>query len=201
MEQEQNVPEEQGLVVGGFLFGSNKDAQDALREQRNVEALKEKIDFNNVNEITALYKRLVERKVFKTLVGLQFLSEYREYLVEDLHMDEADVPYIYVVPSGGFPRNKQEQLEFLQNENQKIESEKRKYLISTFVLIGVIIAMFIITVLNPNVGYINTENKILNRYAGWEEDLTRREAEIREREAELGISPGKNLEDGAATED
>ncbi|MDE7367006.1 MAG: hypothetical protein K2N24_06600 [Lachnospiraceae bacterium] len=192
MEQEQNVSEEQGLIVGGFLFGSNKDAQNALREQRNVEALKEKIDFNNVNEITALYKRLVERKVFKTLVGLQFLSEYREYLVEDLHMDEADVPYIYVLPSGGFPRNKQEQLEFLQNENQKIEAEKRKYVISTFVLIGVIIAMFIITVLNPNVGYINTENKILNRYAGWEEDLTRREAEIREREAELGISPGKD---------
>ena len=201
MEQEQNVPEEQGLIVGGFLFDSNKDAQEALREQRNIEALKEKIDFNNVNEITALYKRLVERKVFKTLVGLQFLSEYREYLVEDLHMDEADIPYIYVLPSAGFPRHKQEQLEFLQNENQKIETEKRKYLISTFVLIGVIIAMFIITILNPNVGYINTENKILNRYAGWEEDLTRREAEIREREAELGISPGKNLEDGAATED
>lgn len=187
---EEQIPEEQALIVGGFLFDSYKDALEALREQKNVNALKDKMDLNHPEEVAALYIRLVERKVFKTLVGLQFLSEFREYLVEDLHMNEADIPYIYVLPSTGFPRAKQEQLEFLQNENQKMEVEKRKYLIAVFVLIGVIIAMFVITVLNPNVGYINTENKILNRYAGWEEDLSRREAQIREREAELGISPG-----------
>jgi hypothetical protein len=45
--------------------------------------------------------------------------------------------------------------------------------------------------LNPNVGYINTENKILNRYASWEEELTEREERIREREAELGIPLGE----------
>lgn len=200
MELEQMIPEEQGLIVGGFLFDSHKDAQEALREQRNVEALKERMDLNNLDEVTALYKRLVERKVFKTLVGLQFLSEFREYLVEDLHMNEADIPYIYVRPSAGFPRRKQEQLEFLQNENQKMETVNRKYLISIFVMLGVIIAMFVITVLNPNVGYINTENKILNRYASWEEDLTRREAEIREREAELGISSGEASDDEAPVE-
>lgn len=200
MEQEQKQPEEQGLIVGGFLFDSSKDAQEALREQRNVAALKEKMDLNNLDEVTALYKRLVERRVFKTLVGLQFLSEFREYLVEDLHMNEADIPYIYILPSNGFPRSKQEQLEYLQDENQKIEAVKHKYLISIVVLIGVIITMFIITVSNPNVGYINTENKILNRYAGWEEDLTRREARIRQREAELGISPGETVEDGTSTE-
>lgn len=196
MEQDRNMQDEQALIVGGFLFDSYRDAQEALREQRNVAALKEKMDLNNMDEVTALYKRLVERRVFKTLVGLQFLSEYREYLVEDMHMNEADIPYIYVLPSKGFPRAKQEQLDFLQEENLKMEHTRRKYLISIFVLIGVILAMFAITVLNPNVGYINTENKILNRYASWEEDLTKREAQIRERETELGISHGESLEEG-----
>lgn len=200
-ELEQLMSEEQTFIVGGFLFDSNQDAQAALREERNVAALKDRIDLNNTEEVTALYKRLVEKKVFKTVVGLQFLSEFREYLVEDLHMNESEIPYINVLPSKGFPRAKQEQLEFLQEENRKMELARRKYLISIITLIIVIIAMFVITILNPNVGYINTENKIMNRYAGWAEDLTRREAIIREKEAELGISPEDSQGNETETDD
>ena len=193
---EKHISEIEERTVGGFLFEDYKDAQEAFREQRNVRALKDKIDFEQTEEMAALYNKLIEGRVFKTPIGLKFLGEFREFLVEDVEMPEADVPLIYVLPSKGMPRAKKEQLEFLLQENQKMESDRRKYIISIIALIVVILAMFAITVLNPNVGYINTENKILNRYASWEEELTRREAELREREAQLGITsaPDENTE-------
>lgn len=182
-----NTPVDDELIVSGFQFDNFRDAQEAIREQRNIAALKSKIDFTQTDDMVELYHRLVERKVFKTPVGYQFLGEFREYLVEELKMEEQEVPYIYVESTQGISRMQREQLEFLQNENIQLEQRKRKFVIAIGVLTTMIIAMFLITIFNPNVGYINTENKILNRYAAWEEELTRREAQVREREAELGI--------------
>lgn len=180
-------PVESSWIVGGFQFENAEDAQTARQEQLNIETLKNRIDLTNEENMIALYCKLAEKRVFKTPVGFQFLGEFREFLTEDLKMEEEKLPVIYVPQGRGLPRVQQEQLEFLQNESRQFDIRRRKYLIAIGVLIFIVAAMFVITLLNPNVGYINTENKILNRYAGWEEDLTRREAQIREREAELGI--------------
>lgn len=173
--------------VGGFRFESYKDAQEALKEQQNIATLKSKIDFRQTNDMLELYQRLVEKKVFKTPIGYQFLGEFREYLAEELKLEAPELPLVYVETRRGITRSQQEQLEFLQNENQKLEASKKKSVVAIVILAAIIIAMFVITALNPNVGYINTENKILNRYASWEEELTEREARIREREQELEI--------------
>lgn len=188
MEELQYDPSEEECKVGGFQFENLRDAQEALREQRNINALKEKIDFTKTKDMLELYQRLVEKKAFKTPVGYQFLGEFREYLADELKLDDSELPYVYIENRKGMSRAQQEQLEFLQTENQQLERSRHKSLILIGVLIFLIVSMFIITVLNPNVGYINTENKILNRYAGWEEELTEREARIREREAELEIT-------------
>jgi len=55
-------------------------------------------------------------------------------------------------------------------------------------LIFIIVGMFIIAAVNPNVGYINTENKILNKYSAWQEDLERREAAVKEKEEQLDMN-------------
>lgn len=180
-------PVENSWIVRGFQFENAEDAQLARQEQLNIETLKNRIDLTNEENMIALYCKLAEKRVFKTPVGFQFLGEFREFLTEDLKMEEEKLPAIYVPLGRGLPRVQQEQLEFLQNESRQFDIRKRKYLITIGILIFIVAAMFVITLLNPNVGYINTENKILNRYASWEEDLTRREAQIREREAELGI--------------
>ncbi|MBO5237554.1 MAG: hypothetical protein J6B50_02095 [Lachnospiraceae bacterium] len=188
MEELQYDSSEEECKVGEFQFENLRDAQEALREQRNINALKEKIDFTKTKDMLELYQRLVEKKAFKTPVGYQFLGEFREYLADELKLDDSELPYVYIENRKGMSRAQQEQLEFLQTENQKLERSRHKSLILIGVLIFMIVSMFIITVLNPNVGYINTENKILNRYAGWEEELTQREARIRERERELEIT-------------
>lgn len=187
-------PVESSWVVSGFQFDNAEEAQAARQEQLNIETLKNRIDLTNEENMLSLYCKLAEKRVFKTPVGFQFLGEFRDFLTGNLKMEEEKLPVIYVPPARGIPRVQQEQLEFLQNESRQFDIQKRKYLITIGVLIFIVVAMFAITVLNPNVGYINTENKILNRYAGWEEELTRREAKIREREAELGIDSSTETE-------
>lgn len=172
-------------IVAGYEFESEKDAKEAEREQHNIMALKSKMDFKNMDTMVSLYNRLVEKNVFHTPVGLQFLSEFRDYLIGDGGQEESTVPAVKVERRQGMTRVQQEQMEFLQNENQKISNQRRYYIIAIAALVLVIIIMFVITALNPNVGYINTENKILNQYAEWEERLTEREKALNEREAQM----------------
>lgn len=54
-------------------------------------------------------------------------------------------------------------------------------------LLVMVVAMFVIAAVNPNTGYINTENKILNKYATWQEELEEREQAVKEKEEELNI--------------
>ena len=164
-------------IVAGYEFESEKDAKEAEREQHNIMALKSKMDFKNMDTMVSLYNRLVEKNVFHTPVGLQFLSEFRDYLIGDGGQEESTVPAVKVERRQGMTR--------LQNENQKISNQRRYYIIAIAALVLVIIIMFVITALNPNVGYINTENKILNQYAEWEERLTEREKALNEREAQM----------------
>ena len=65
---------------------------------------------------------------------------------------------------------------------------KTRMTITIVALIFIIVGMFIIAAVNPNVGYINTENKILNKYSAWQEDLERREAAVKEKEEQLKMN-------------
>lgn len=196
-EQEKEIvqkPDEMNLLVAGYEFATIREAQEARKELRNIQALKEKIDFSKKKNLFEIYKRLVEKRAFRTLVGLQFLGEFRDYLIDTMKYKAEEVPYIQAPSGNGRFREEQEEFRLLQIENEAFR-KKQHYTIATIIaLIIVIIAMFVITALNPNVGYINTENKILNRYAGWEEELTNREKQIQQKEKELGITPSTQEE-------
>ncbi len=54
-------------------------------------------------------------------------------------------------------------------------------------LLLVVIGMIVITLLDDSPNIINYENKILNQYAEWEEELKEREQIIKEKEQQLGL--------------
>lgn len=183
MEQEENQ-----LRVGGYEFATLREAEEAKKELRNIQALKGKINFNKKKDVLAIYRRLVDKKAFRTAVGLQFMGEFRDYLVDNMNCKEEDIPYIQVPSSNGRFREEQERVELLQTDNEGLQKKNRYMRIAIAAFVIIILGMFAIAAWNPNVGYINTENKILNRYASWEEELTNREKQIQQKEKELGIT-------------
>ncbi len=205
-EEFENGKEEELIIhrVGSFRFDHAKDKDEAEKEHKNIESLKQKIDFTKTGDMMKLYTRLVERDVFHTEVGYQFMAEFREYLVEQGGADGegGDLPLVHVKGSSeAHRRMEQEQIEYLTKENAALKTNRNRYLILVIALAVVILALFIIAAVNPNVGYINTENKILSKYASWEEDLTRREREVSLRETELGIDSNQQHLDTESTEE
>ena len=49
-------------------------------------------------------------------------------------------------------------------------------------LVCLVAGMFMMIAFSDNIGYINTENKILDKYCKWEEELKEKENELKERE-------------------
>lgn len=176
------------LTVDGFVFPSFKETQIALKEKKNIEIIKQRTPMSEANAVYDLYTKLVERNMFKTMVGFSFLHELRTLLVSDFGYDEAELPTV-VLP-------KRLEYDKVNELNQGVLEQKLKDLLlvktrMTIVIIALAImvaAMFVIAAVNPNVGYINTENKILNKYSAWQEDLEQREQAVKEKETELNMN-------------
>lgn len=175
------------LIVAGYKFPSYKEAQIAIKEVNNIELIKKKTDFTNGEDVYQLYVKLISKSFFKTMVGYEFLSYLRNLLINEFYYTEYDLPNIelsYLSPSDQI---KTANVHELNESIDKLKQKNKKFLIVIIGLAVVILGMFIIAATNENVGYINTENKILNKYSGWEEELTQRENAVKIKEQELNI--------------
>ena len=73
----------------------------------------------------------------------------------------------------------------LKNRFEHLLVVKQRMSIVIVALVIMVVGMFVIAVINPNAGYVNTENKVLNKYSAWEEDLQQREQAVKEKEEQL----------------
>ena len=72
----------------------------------------------------------------------------------------------------------------------KISSDRKKLRTSVIVnlfLVILVIAMFAITLKSDNPNILNYKNAIVNQYASWEQELSEREKQLRQKENELGL--------------
>lgn len=175
-------------IVDGYIFKSVRDAERAQREYENVQDIKKKINIDNNDEVYRLYVRLVEKKYFRTPVGIGFLHEMREYLLErgiDAELIPVPVPGITVVRQNGADLLYQEKYEKLKDDNEKLNIMKKKLMIAVAALTVIVIGMIFIVITNKNLGYFNAEEKVLDKYSAWQERLESWEEELMEREDEL----------------
>lgn len=175
-------------IVDGYMFKSDKDAESAQREYESIQNIKKKIDIGNTDEVYRLYVRLAEKKYFKTPVGIGFLHEMREYLLEAGITSElvpVPVPGITVVRQNGAEPLYRERYEKLKDDNEKLNIVKRKLMIAVAALTVIVIGMIFIVITNKNLGYFNAEEKVLDKYSAWQERLESWEQELIEREDAL----------------
>ena len=175
------------LIVEGFVFPSFKEAQIAQKEQSNIEVIRKRIQDADSQSIYELYCKLIEREMFKTMVGYSFLYELRHRLMEEFEYETDQLPNIQLPKRMEYDKVAQLNHGRMETKIQQLMVIKTRMTITIVALLCVIIGVFIIAAVNPNVGYVNTENKILNKYSAWQEDLERREQVIKEKEEQLNI--------------
>ncbi len=198
---------EEGFVLEGYRFYSKDEAETASRELAKIKVLDEKLDAENYDAVKALYLKALNQQVFETQIGFDYLRNIQRYLISKkaLKPEENPLPVRYskMMQEEEVLHIKEEyqafEKELREETGKQIDKEKeltdkarakcRTFMILTGLLAVMVVGMFLISMTGKNENILNYKNVIINRYAEWEQDLTEREAVIRQKEAELEITP------------
>ena len=178
-------------VVDGYRFSSDEDVKMAQEELQRVNYISEKLTADDPKSILLVYNKSVQNGIFITPIGIDFLKSLQSYLKKNSQINDEeilDIP-ISISYSDALLLKQNKRYDSL---NVKEKSYKHQYRFSVFfnaVLILMIIAMFVIAIKADNPNMLNYKTAILNEYSEWEQELTQREKVIREKEAELGVTP------------
>ena len=181
------------LTVAGYRFAAAADAKAAEEEYKKMNYIRERMDRGNPEEILAIYDKMIENGLFVTPVGMTFLAKVRDYLLES----GIDMERVRPVETGSLftqrARNEARAAErprVTVNLSDEIKAVRRKYYLAlavSIISVILVIAMFVIAVTSDRPNIINYRHAIENQYAEWEESLTQREQQIREKEEKLGV--------------
>ncbi len=178
------------LIIDGFLFASKRDAKMAIKEKQAIDKIKDSLDIKNTQSVFDTYNKLVAKNYFTTPVGITFLYEMRDYLKQFYDQEQlAPITIVNTKPKQEENVNYElnyRQLEKLRTENDRLESLKKKLMVAVAAMAIIIVGMVFIVITNENLGYFNAEEKVLNKYASWQERLENWEQELIRREDELG---------------
>ncbi len=181
------------LIVGGFHFCSEEDADLARLELEKIKALESRMDYHDVETVVSVYNRAVMNRTFQTPVGHQYLLGVKDYLLKTGAATEKELRAIPLqVHFSGRTQSARTQKTESAGAKKAPASSNTPLGISVAVNVILVIlvgAMFLITLYGENPNILNYKSRIIDEYASWEQELQDREREIRERERELGIVP------------
>ena len=188
IEAGENMSDERVTALG-YEFACLDDAILAQSEIKKINYLKEHLDQGDAHTVKALYDKAIDEKFFKTPVGIGFLTEMREYLIDTLDYAEDEVRAIPLYMFYDTTAAKKTETKADKKPEKKKERVGLLFLSVVFniaLLIGVGIMFWIAMNTNhPNI--LNYEAAITNRYASWDQELTERERAVKQAERELDL--------------
>ena len=201
MEQLQDTYE-----AGGFVFRTKKEAELAQREIEGTKYLRQKLDMENPNAVFSIYQNLIEQDLFETPVGYCFLKELRDYLLMIPAISNEEVlaiPIRYPQTEEEEKKQKKEQKKEEQRKERQREKEKAKnkkeqkkegknykgrcqfFMVTSLILLISVVSMLLLAATSDNVNILNYENKLIDKYSSWEQELEEREQAVKEQEQAL----------------
>lgn len=201
MEQLQETYE-----AGGFVFRAKKEAELAQREIEGTKYLRQKLDMENPNAVFSIYQNLIEQDLFETPVGYCFLKELRDYLLMIPAISNEEVlaiPIRYPQTEEEEKKQKKEQKKEEQRKERQREKEKAKnkkeqkkegknykgrcqfFMVTSLILLISVVSMLLLAATSDNVNILNYENKLIDKYSSWEQELEEREQAVKEQEQAL----------------
>ncbi len=180
------------LTVQGFRFTALADAKTAEEEYKKMVYIRQRMNMNNPEEILAIYDKMIENGLFVTPVGVDFLMRTREYLVESgaiaperIRPIETGSLFTQRARNEARAAARPRVTTDLVEENNKLKHKYYIALATAIISIILVAVMFVVAKSSDNPNIINYRNAIENQYAEWDESLTQREEELREKEEAL----------------
>jgi len=197
MEQLQETYE-----AGGFVFRTKKEAELAQREIEGTKYLRQKLDMENPNAVFSIYQNLIEQDLFETPVGYCFLKELRDYLLMIPAISNEEVLAIPIrypqTEEEEKKQKKEEQRKERQREKEKAKNKKEQkkegknykgrcqfFMVTSLILLISVVSMMMLAATSDSVNILNYENKLIDKYSSWEQELEEREQAVKEQEQAL----------------
>lgn len=179
------------LQVEEYLFANEREAKQAEEEKRRIEYLQKHMNMDSLENVRILYEQANKEGIFRTPVGIGYLAQLRARLVQE-GIPEEELSCIRLRP-GYLPTQNQrrEGTTMLQKRKQEqvLKQQKRLWgsVFLNILLALAVVAMFLIALNGKNPNILNYERNLQNQYAAWKQELTEREAVVRELEKKHGI--------------
>lgn len=167
----------------GHTFDDEKQMIAAKKEAEAIEYLRSKTDFSNMNNLMKLYDRILDRNMMETVVGIGFLKEIRETLINSGMFTEGQIRPVPLLPEVK-KLKKRKEIQKRNRERTQLERCERQITILKvicFFLVVLVIGMFAIVLTGTRSPLaIRYEEQILDKYASWAQELQEQEAFLRE---------------------
>ena len=181
-------------IINSYQFETKEEYEQALQEKNGINYLNAQLDVNNIEKVYQLYTELVDKKIFITVIGIEYLKKLRGILLRDSRFSADNLRPIRITTVNKQVKNRVEkyisskyETEVRQHKKEKegIRNKLNTSIIINVVLVIMLIAMFFISKSSSNPTIIDYERKLQDKYASWESDLREKEQELKDLEWEL----------------
>lgn len=188
-------------LVGGIAFTDIKQAKIAQIEQKRIEVLDAKLNYNDMDAVANVYKKARDNRTFQTPVGINYMMRLYHWLKNNNY---EGIDKMYVVMDVGETKNSTDnpdnerhterdnvwrsRLQAEKHKQKELAKKLRLSLVINAVLVVLVILLFVISQTGSNPTVLNYKTKIINQYTSWEQELEQREKIVEEKEAQLGIT-------------
>lgn len=161
----------------GFTFRSEADLAEAKKEAEVVAYIRSQADLGNIKTVVKLYNRLIEKGTLGTELGIAFLKELRSRAMESGTVAESSLREL-PTPQ----KEEKKPSEMVKSKDRKLmelyKERSKRLTFAVVVLCIVIVILFAIRMFGTASPFADYEQKVLDEYAGWKEELTLREEEL-----------------------
>lgn len=167
----------------GFTFYSEEELSEAKKEAEVVAYIRSQADLANVRTVVKLYNRLIEKGTLGTELGNAFLKELRSRALDSGVVAESSL--------AALPEIKKQEVQkpkTVSKERRLMELYRERSKNLTFaviVLCIVIVILFAVRLFGTASPFTDYEQKVLDEYAGWKEELTAKEETLHQWEDRL----------------
>lgn len=175
---------ERTYTYQGYTFHTESELKEARKEAEVISYVRGQADLSNTETVVKLYNKLVEKGTMLTPLGISFLQELRTSALSSGVVSESSLralpePVSFEVKEKEKPVTKEKKLMELYRERS------RNLAFTVVVLCITIVIMFAIRLFGKDSPFVDYEKKVLNEYAGWKEELTAKEEELRLKSIEI----------------
>lgn len=169
---------EEGYIVEGYLFATQKEADEAEKELQGIRYLQKNNNMKDIKVLEQVYCKVLEQGLFHTPVGLNYLK-YLQNTMKSRGIEEIiPIP----VKQSGMDKGTTMSLKRRMLQLDDVGGVyRRKYRICIIVIAVMAVCMagmlcIAATTNQPNI--LNYEQKIVDKYEQWEQELQNREQKL-----------------------